>query len=79
MRIYTAINDHNNSVCRKNIELQFLHTILATSTRLQLAESAFQVTQTAQSNCLNLIVAIRYKKYTYDHVILPEKRNEIIH
>ena len=44
----------------KDIGLQFLHSISATSTRLQLAESAFQVIQTAQSNCLNLIVAMRW-------------------
>ena len=69
MRIYTAINAHNKSVCRKNIGLQFLHTISATSTRLQLAESAFQVIQTSQSNC---------KNHTFHHAILPENRNEII-
>ena len=67
MRIYTAINDHNKSVCRKNIGLQFLHTISATSTRLQLAESAFEVIQTAQSNCLlhSNIKIIRMIKLSY--------------
>ena len=51
----------------KDIGLQFLHSISATSTRLQLAKSAFQVIQTSKSNCLlySDIRIIRLIKLSY--------------